>query len=299
MTTTFVARHPVDLAAVVPIVLGFQPEESIVMLTFGGPRPFHARLDLPSAKELPHAIETLLVPAVRLGVASIALLIYSSRPRVARVALQCADEAFGIHGIDVVEAFRVHDGRIWPFEERPDIPRTGLAYDPFDHPFRAESVVEGFVTRGSREEIVESLAVDPAAASSVLQALGDAEPMMASEASIVLEEMLDLEMEPEGWASFLLCLRDPAIGELVWRQLHGRHPRETVEFWTAVIRWSPHHLVAMPAAYLAYAAWLCGQGAVAWCALDRCFEVEPEHRIGRLLATALTKAVPPPIVGAA
>ncbi|BBH16235.1 hypothetical protein Back2_05220 [Nocardioides baekrokdamisoli] len=299
MNTTFVARHPVDLAAVVPIVLGFQPEESLVMLTFGGPRPFHARMDLPPTRHLPEAIETLLAPAVRLRVDSIALIVYSSRPRVAGAALRCADSAFGSHGIEVLEAFRVHDGRLWPFEQRPDIPRSGLAFDAFEHPFRAEAVLEGFVTRGSRDEVADSLSRDPDAAALVGSLLQVVEPMAPSEVSIVLEEMLDLEMEPEGWASFLLSVPTPAAGELVWRQLHGRHPRETVEFWSAVVRRCPDEAVAAPAAFLAYAAWLCGQGAIAWCALDRCFEAEPEHRLGRLLATALSKAVPPPVIGAA
>ena len=299
MTTTFVARHPVDLAAVVPIVLGFQPQESLVMLTFGGPRPFHARLDLPPTRHMPEAIATLLAPAVRLGVDTIALLVYSSHPRIASAALRCADTAFGAHGIEVLEAFRVHDGRLWPFEERPDIPRSGLVYDACEHPFRAEAVLEGFVTRGSRDDVAASVSTDPEAAAVIRQVLEFVEPMAPSEVAIVLEEMLDLEMEPEGWASFLLSVRSTSTAELIWRQLHGKHPRETVEFWSAVVRMCPDELIAAPAAFLAYAAWLCGHGAIAWCALDRCFEVEPDHRLGQLLATVLTKAVPPPIIGAA
>lgn len=299
MTTTFVARHPVDLAAVVPIVLGFQPEESVVMLTFGGPRPFHARLDLPSTRHVPEAIATLVGPALRLGVDSVALIVYSSRPRVAKAALRCADEAFGSRGIEVLEAFRVHGGRLWPFETRPDIPRSGLVHDPREHPFRAEAVLEGFVTRGSRDEVVESLTADPETAAMIRRASSFADPMAPTDVEIVLAEMLDLEMEPAGWASFLLAVGGPGAAELIWQQLHGRHPRETVEFWSAVVRMCPDDMVAAPAAYLAYAAWLCGQGALAWCALDRCFAVDPDHRLGRLLATALAEAIPPPIIGAA
>lgn len=299
MTTTFIARHPVDLAAVVPIVLGFQPEESLVMLTFGGPRPFHARMDLPATRHMPEAIATLLAPAVRLEVDAIALIVYSSRPRVASTALRCADEAFGAQGIEILEAFRVHDGRLWPFEGRPDMPRSGLVYDPDDHPFRAEAVLEGFVTRASRGELADSLRSDPETAARIAALMDLTEPMASSEASIVLEEMFDLEMEPEGWASFLLSLGTPAVAELVWRQLQERHPRETVEFWSAVVRRCPDDAVAAPAAFLAYAAWLCGQGAIAWCALDRCFEAEPDHRLGQLLAAALERAVPPPMTGVA
>ena len=46
-TTTLTARTPEDVLAVVPVVLGFEPTESMVMLTFGSDPPFHARVDLP------------------------------------------------------------------------------------------------------------------------------------------------------------------------------------------------------------------------------------------------------------
>lgn len=299
MTTTFVARHPIDLAAVVPIVLGFEPAESLVMLTFGGPRPFHARLDLPATKDIADAVQCLLAPAVRLGVETAALIVYSSRPRVARAAIRHADAVFGASGVEIVEAFRVHGDRLWPFEDRPDIPRSGLLYDAADHPFRAEAILEGFVTRNSREDVEASLRADPDAVDAVAPWVRLAEPMALSDTEIVLTEMLDLEMEPEGWASFLIGLQAPASGELVMRQLHRTHPRESVEFWSGVVRMSPSSLVATPAAFLAYAAWLCGQGAIAWCALDRCFEVAPNHRLGQLIAVALSRAIPPPDCGAA
>jgi hypothetical protein len=46
--STFVARSPTDLVAIVPVVLGFHPRDSVVLLTFGTPgAAFHARVDLP------------------------------------------------------------------------------------------------------------------------------------------------------------------------------------------------------------------------------------------------------------
>ncbi|WP_370237796.1 DUF4192 family protein, partial [Nocardioides sp.] len=47
----YVARTPEDLLATVPLVLGFTPEESVVMLTFGAPRSFHARIEMPTLVE--------------------------------------------------------------------------------------------------------------------------------------------------------------------------------------------------------------------------------------------------------
>ena len=40
-----------------------------------------------------------------------------------------------------------------------------------------------------------------------------------------------------------------------------------------------------------------GHGALAWCALDRCFEVDPDHSLGLALAECLVRAVPPTALG--
>ncbi len=48
--TTLTARTPEDLLAVVRVVLGFEPADSIVMLTLGARHPCHARVDLPDTR---------------------------------------------------------------------------------------------------------------------------------------------------------------------------------------------------------------------------------------------------------
>src|SRR3954470_2495078 len=68
MTTTLTARGPADLLAAVPVVLGFRPRDSLVMLTFDAVHSFHARVDLPppdeAAESLPELVDGLLAPAL-------------------------------------------------------------------------------------------------------------------------------------------------------------------------------------------------------------------------------------------
>ena len=52
-----------------------------------------------------------------------------------------------------------------------------------------------------------------------------------------------------------------------------------------------------PAALLAFAAWQAGDGALAWCAVDRCLEADPDYSLAGLVAELLTAAVPPRVVG--
>ena len=47
------------------------------------------------------------------------------------------------------------------------------------------------------------------------------------------------------------------------------------------------------AGLLAFAAWLSGDGALAWCAVERCLAADPDHTLAHLVARALEQAVPP------
>ena len=66
-----------------------------------------------------------------------------------------------------------------------------------------------------------------------------------------------------------------------------------MRLWTDLVRRAPDGLVSGAAGVLAFAAWTQGDGALAWCAVDRCFEDEPDHSLGRLVAEALERATPP------
>ena len=85
-----------------------------------------------------------------------------------------------------------------------------------------------------------------------------------------------------------ILLRDEA-----WRWLTRATASSYVDFWTDVVRRSPTALVPGPAAVLAFAAWLAGEGALAWCAVDRAREVEPEHSLAGLVADMLMSATAP------
>jgi hypothetical protein len=69
--------------------------------------------------------------------------------------------------------------------------------------------------------------------------------------------------------------------------------QDHLRVWAALLRGAPDAQVPPVAAVAAFCAWQSGHGALAWCALDRCFEVDPDHRLGRYLAETLVRAVPP------
>ena len=98
MTTTLTARRPEDLLAAVPVVLGFRPQDSLVMLTFDAPRSFHARVDLPPPAELDDSVsdlvDALLEPCLAQGVGRVAFVFYSADASLAERAAAPLRRAF-------------------------------------------------------------------------------------------------------------------------------------------------------------------------------------------------------------
>src|SRR4051812_47764510 len=112
MTTTLTARGPADLLAAVPVVLGFHPHDSLVMLTFGAERTFHARVDLPPGCDegIDEIVAALLAPSRVHDVDHVAFVVYTAEAASAAALAAALVPAFVADGIGVVDVLRAHDG---------------------------------------------------------------------------------------------------------------------------------------------------------------------------------------------
>jgi hypothetical protein len=302
MTTTLTARGPEDLLAAVPVVLGFHPEDSLVMLTFGAERSFHARVDLPATADeeaVAGVVDALLAPSQKHEVDHVAFVVYSADATLAARLAAALVPAFVADGIGVVDVLRAHAG-CWcsvPIragaEESPPAP-----YDDTHHPFSAQAVFEGRVTHATRDDLRATVAADTdlmRRRQAHLAELGEPGPGEVVRArDLVAGWVAAGEVPDEAGACRVLRavtrveVRDAAL-YAVKRDTVDDHLR----VWTALLRGAPDAQVPDVAAVTAFCAWQAGHGALAWCALDRCFEVDPDHRLGQCLAECLVRAVPP------
>ena len=94
-------------------------------------------------------------------------------------------------------------------------------------------------------------------------------------------------------ARLLRGVLDVRVRDAAWSVLRREVAADHVAFWSDVVRRTPDPLVPAPAALLAFAAWQAGHGALAWCAVDRCREVDPSYSLAGLVAQILEGAVPP------
>lgn len=296
MSMTLRATCPEDILAAVPVVLGFVPEDSLVMLTFGAPEQFHARIDLPhGADEVDDCVDAVLRPALVHGVTGVVFVQYAVDEVAARRLARRLQDRFTGAGIRVLDSLRADGGRWFAALPRADVPCEGVAYDADGHAFRATAVLDGRVTLPSRSDLAARVAADPALVAATVAALEAATPLnLAGAVGLVSRSLARGRVaDTDDLASLLLALREPVVRDQAWAGLRREDAGAHVAFWSDVVRRCPDHLVGPPAAILALVSWLSGDGALAWCALDRCFAADAENALGVLVAQTLTEAVPP------
>jgi hypothetical protein len=291
------ARTPSDIAAFVPLALGFLPERSVVMVSIGQRGGMHARVDLPQdPDDVDDVVEALLRPARRHGVDDVIVVVYDDDTTVADEAAWAVHEEFTAAGITVREVMRVHDDH-W-YAVLPGAPLAAYQGVPFalaEHRFTAQGVFDGRVTHASREALRSTIAPDAAAARALLPDLAAATPLPAGAVRTLVRRRVEQGTTFSGpeLASVALSLVAGERRDEAWVWLTRDRARRAVDLWADAVRRLPDAHVAGPAAVLAFAAWLMGDGALAWCAVDRCHEVEPAHSLGRLVAQLLDGATSP------
>ncbi|HET7683173.1 MAG TPA: DUF4192 domain-containing protein [Marmoricola sp.] len=314
---TYTARTPLDLIALAPYVLGFHPEDSVVLMTFGGGEPFHARVDLPLDVAGQESVSTMLEGAARKHAAPFAaVLVYSDDVEAAATMAELLVAGLCHAGVEVVDALRVEGEEYF---DCLDTTLPGIPYDLSTHPFTASRVFDGRVAHDSRAALADTLvgtdeddraAVHQAAtrfADAVLAEHGvdsirDAGDRWLGEQALWLHDRL-LELPGEGrqvrglsvsdCGRLLVLLSQLSLRDVAWGIIDRENARVQVDLWRELVRRAPDELLAAPAALLGFAAWQAGDGALAWCALDRCTAVDADYGLAEIVADLLTRAVPP------
>lgn len=301
MTPRLVARSPEDVLAMVPVLLGFHPDDSLVMITLGARHAFHARVDVPAARaDVPEWVTTLVTPVRREGVEAVVLVLYSRETPTARRAVHDLVDALRDAGVTVKAALRVEGRRYFPLLQGRRRGQAGVPFDISTHPFLADAVLRGEVTLDSRAALAQTLTPDPRAVGAVRVALTEAVAARTggdSEAAWVVDTvhagLAGAALDSPRLARLLVGVAEAEVREEVWATLVRSTARAHVALWTRVLRAAPPGLAAAPALVLGFAAWLDGRGALSWCALDRAMAEDPDEPLGSALAELLMRAVPP------
>jgi len=293
---TLRASTPEDIVAFVPLALGFVPDRSVVMISVGGPG-MHARVDLPhDPDDVDDVVEALLRPARRHHLQAVIFVVYDDDTTVADEAAWALNEAFEAAGMTVKDALRVHEDH-W-FAVLPGAPLAaynGVRFQRSDHRFTAQGVFDGRVTHASREALRATIDPDPAAVAVTRHQLRAVAAVPVGGLRDLVQRHLQASttFTDQELAAVAVTVTSGPRRDEVWAWLDRSLAHRSVALWSDAVRRLPESHVAAPAAVLAFAAWLAGDGALAWCAVDRSRAAAPQHSLATLVAGLLESATAP------
>jgi hypothetical protein len=295
---------PSDVLAVVPYLLGFHPQDSVVaLLVRRGRVALTARVDLVPpdfAGELAADIGRL---ADQHGASELILVGYGSDAAEVRELLANLADLLEPYGLgDVLYA----DGRLW-WSLRCTAsccPPEGTPYDLSTHAIAATAVYAGLGCRSDREALAAEVTGPPEAEHDALRMLSkevgaeieglDAASRCELICSLVRTAVVGNDRPDDRTCALLGVLaHDRHVRDIAWSLITAERAEQHKRLWRQVVARTVSPYEAAPICLLGLAAWIGGDGALMNCCIERITTVDPDYSLGRLLAEISRAALAP------
>lgn len=293
-----VVNTPDELLAAVPHLLGFNPEESIVLLPLHPGLPI-TRVDMPkNTTEREQVWEALSGPYgrhARPG-ARVAILCFTENRLFARLGSEDLSDRLATLGIGT-HVRLWSDGDRWrEFNSGATGSRTHAAAERI----AAAAVLAGVAQpAASRTALAASMVGDRAPIARLIPVARAtaATSSPAAENKWVLARLDQFHADGNrvsdvDGARMLVALETLSTRDAVWDDISVENSSSHVAIWGDLTRRGPDGVRAAPASLLGFACWLRGDGARAWCALDQ-VPAHPAYPMAAVIASALQDGVHP------
>jgi Domain of unknown function (DUF4192) len=304
--TRIKVRRADDLLAIIPYLIGFHPDEDLVVVFIKSDRVrLTTRTDIPpesAADELAEWIDAL---AKREQIDAVALVAYSAASLPANRLLTRLMDRLSDH--QLTDVLYVGHGRWWSLTCGDECcPLAGTPYDISSHPVAAAAVFAGLDVRASRRELEESVSGPPETEVPRLldlaeDLLDELEPFDSRAAagkflvSLMDAAMADFDLDERSCLLLSLLVTDVYARDLAWARISHSDAEKHVRLWAGVVSRVPQVLAAAPLCLLGMAAWVAGHGALVNCCRERVSQVNPDYSMGRLLAEIGERGIPPSV----
>lgn len=312
--------RPGALIAAVPAVLGFIPEDSLVLVTLDrGDLDAVMRVDLSDA--LIDGVDEIATVAARNRADAAIAVIVDDDGAACRM---CGDEhallsdalteALDRHGITLWAVHvvdRIAAGGRWHCAD--GCGSSGLVEDPSATPMAAAAVLDGRRLYQRRADLQEVIAiVDPDRTAALREAIAataatrddtgsdadrDARTRADAEYAIGAARTVGrwtAEGPPDAHLARLACvLTDPRVRDMLYALAVGSHAALAESLWAMLARALPEPWRADALALLAFSAYARGDGPLAGIALEAALHGDPNHNMAVMLDEALHKAMRP------
>jgi hypothetical protein len=318
---------PAELLAVVPHLLGFMPQDSLIVMGTEPPRDrvkVTLRFDLPDPPGAGVCSDLAAHAVAIVGsqhLTAMTAVGYGPEALVTPVAYALRDAA-GQAGIELRDVLRVEDGRYWSYAcgNEACCPAAGTPFDPAGDASAMALASAGHTVLPDRAAVAARVApLGGIAAVSMRQAtrraeqhasqllrkvrksgrLGAARQMIAAEGLNAVGAMIATYRDGGryatdyqiAWITVALC--DLRVRDDAWARMDPAYREAHRRLWIDVTRRAQPGYVAAPASLLAFVAWQSGDGALANVALDRALADQPRYSMAELLRQVITAGAPP------
>jgi len=305
---------PVDLVGGIPYLLGFQPEESLILVGLAhGALVVTARLDLPDASQDLAGLDDTVEAMLRGGCTDFIAAVYTGHDMdLHRLLVDDIIAVMADREALLLDALYVADG-LWrsylcqdptccapgaralpvaptPFQVAATV--AGLSYAP-----DRQSLADQFNPMSGRESLLgrlrhaEQLSIEPLLHGS----LTPPARALVDELTSALEESSCRGYRPvseEKLIDWATALRHIPIRDELWHAVDQRRG-EGAELWLDLARRLPAPYDAAPLFLYGWSMWRVGNGALARIAAERCLVSCPTSTAARLLLTGVDLAVNP------
>lgn len=299
MGTLVICSHE-DAIAAVPHVLGFHPQESLVLVPFNQDLPW-VRVDIPATEAECRELwdgslrDALTTHARRAdGPVGMAVLCFTSDRVNADVTSHNIGRRLGEIGIRIPVRLWTDDS-VWA---EFNTSTTGRCSQDAADRMAATSVYGGSARpAASRESMAANMAGDREPVAALLKNDKPSRATVAASqewAETRLAEFLadGARLSDEDAARLLVAVQTTSTRDALWGQMTRETSRDHQTLWVDLTRRAPDQVRAPAASLAAFSSWLAGDGAKAWCALDQVPDDQP-YSMAAIVAGALEAALPP------
>jgi len=318
---------PAALLAIIPHLLGFVPDHSLVLIGAGAPSgriDLAVRFDLPdppdagaTAAIAAHATTLLDPPEVTTAV----IIGYGPGPLVTPLA-DALRQALADTKVTLRDVLRVEGNRYWSYlcGEPSCCPPDGVPFDAARHPAAAVMTVPGHHVLASRAALAATIAPVTGLAAEAMQretrraeriaaklvagmAGPDAPPggprpiaargLTAVQAAITAYRQGGTINHSSQFAWLALVLTSLRVRDDAWARMDPARHHAHQRLWTDLTRHAQPGYIPAAASLLAFTAWQGGNGALANLALDRALDDDPRYSMALLLRDVIGAGAPP------
>lgn len=304
-------QAPEDLISAIPHILGFHPEDSLVVMAMhDNSLTFTMRVDLPLPRHRRHLAEQLIVPMREHKPTSCLFMVFGggkAEPPERLPQTKLIDvmaEAMASIGVPVAHAIWVRSCKQGaPWNCYDDVDCSGTVPDSKTSPLAAASAAAGVVTFADRAELAGVVTpVDDetlARRSALLDQAVEQQHIAASAGLRLVRDMITAlpdriaPLTDEDVVRLTMALSDVTVRDASLSFAVGPNPAAAEQLWIELTRGCPVPERAEPATLLAFTAYLRGDGGLASVALQAAEAACPGHRLAGLLRHALDCGLAP------